>query len=106
MAGVAVEPVLERGGGIAQLAFAHDCALFEIQVAEGLVANLVGDFQPDAPVVLRLARTERRYGFVDRHADRIEIAAEGIRAPLGERRFRVRFDVLLACVRTRAWYDN
>ena len=58
VAGVAVEAVLERGGGIAQLAFAHDCALLEIQVAEGLVANLVGDLQPDAPVVLRLALTE------------------------------------------------
>ena len=80
--------------------------MFEIEVAERLVANLVGDLQPDAPVVLRLAHTERRYRFIDRRADRIEIAAESRRAPLRKRRFGVRFAVLLACVRTRAWYDN
>ena len=54
MAGVAVEAVLEGGGRIAQLAFAHDCALLEVQVAEGFVADLVGDLQPNAPVVFRL----------------------------------------------------
>ena len=51
---VAVEAVLEGGGWIAQLAFAHDCALLEVQVAEGFVADLVGDLQPNAPVVFRL----------------------------------------------------
>ena len=106
VAGVAVEAVLEGGGGIAQLAFAHDCALFEIEVAEGLVANLVGDLQPDATIVFRLTHTERQYGFIDCHANGIEIAAERLCAPLRKCRLGVRFAVLLACVRTRAWYDN
>ena len=44
--------------------------------------------------------------YVVSFADGIEIAAERLCAPLRKCRLGVRFAVLLAYVRTRAWYNN
>ena len=53
-----VEAVLEGGGWIAQLAFAHNRELFKVQIAKCLIANFVGDLEPNAAVVFRLAIAE------------------------------------------------
>jgi len=81
---VAVEAVLECCGRIAQFAFAHDRELFQVQIPERFIANLVGNLEPKRSVAGWLPVAEFSDGIFNRVAHRIEIAAKGFHAPCGE----------------------
>ena len=86
VAGVAVEAGLERGRHVAQrvpapAAVVGDGLLREVQFAERLAADCVGDGEPDATVCGGLTRAERGHRLVHRDAHRIEVASELCGAP-------------------------
>ena len=78
---VAVEAVLEGGGWIAQLAFAHNRYLLQVQIAECLIANLVGDLEPERTVTGCLPIAKFGDGIFYRFAHGIEVAAERLHTP-------------------------
>ena len=94
---VTVEAVLEGGGWIAQLAFAHNRNLLKIQLSECLVANLVGDLEPERSVSGGLPVAELCNCIFHRFTYGIEIATEGFHTPCGE------ISALLAYACARAW---
>ena len=94
---VAVEAVLEGSGWIAQLAFAHNRALLQVQLSKCLIANLVGDLEPERSVSGWLPVAKFSDGIFYRFAHRIEIAAKGFHSPCGE------ISALLAYACARAW---
>ena len=109
VAGVAVEARLERGGGSAQripapTAVIDDRLLHEVQLAERLAADLVGNLEPQLAVARGIAHAELGDRLVNGDAHGIEVAAEVGGAPCPEVRGLV-VDwrlAALAYARTRA----